>query len=246
MILSEQPNQKVVINEIILMQECKHRAIVSFIDSYLLEGALWVAMEFMDGRDLTSVIDACQPFEEFAIATIIKEILDALAHLHAKNIIHRDIKSDNVMMSTDGRVKLTDFGFGAQLSPEQQARRTVVGTPYWMAPEVIKGEPYGVKADVWSLAIMALEMVDGQPPYMEAPPLRALFLIVSKGRPDFKNPDRMSDAFKDFVNKCTIQSVEERPSSAELQKHPFFNQVYPVSNLASLVDRALTNKPPTY
>jgi len=192
----------------------------------------------MDGRDLTAVIEHCHPFEESAIATIIKEILDALIHLHAKNIIHRDIKSDNVMMSLDGRVKLTDFGFGAQLSPEQSARKTVVGTPYWMSPEVIKGEPYGVKADVWSLAIMALEMIDGQPPYMEAPPLRALFLIVSKGRPDFKYPDKMSDSFKDFVNKSTIQSVDERPSAAELSKHPFFNQIVALPKLAPLVERA--------
>jgi len=238
MILAEQPNPKVVINEIILMQECRHRAIVNFIDSYLVDEALWVVMEFMDGRDLTAVIEACFPFEEKLIATICKEVLEALKHLHAKNIIHRDIKSDNVMMSSDGRVKLTDFGFGAQLSPEQEKRRTVVGTPYWMCPEVIKGEPYGVKADIWSLGIMALEMVDGQPPYMEAPPLRALFLIVSKGRPDFKNPDLMSPEFKHFVQQCTISSVDERPTSNELLKHPFFRQVVPISQLAPLVTGA--------
>jgi len=142
------------------------------------------------------------------------------------------------MMSSDGKVKLTDFGFGAQLSPEQEKRKTVVGTPYWMAPEVIKGEPYGVKADIWSLGIMALEMIDGQPPYMEAPPLRALFLIVSKGRPEFKNADLMSPEFKDFVTKCTIADVEERPTSTELLKHPFFKQVTTISALAPLVERS--------
>ena len=102
-------------------------------------------MELIDGCDLTQVIEVCHPFEEPHIAVICREVLSGLAHLHEKSIIHRDIKSDNIMMSLEGHVKLTDFGYGAQLSDDRKKRQTVVGTPYWMAPEVIKGESYDQK-----------------------------------------------------------------------------------------------------
>jgi p21-activated kinase 1 len=111
MILEKQPNKEIIVNEILLMQECNHRAIVNFIDSYLCDGALWVAMEFVDGCDLTQAIDVCHPFEEDIIAAISKEVLSGLEHLHQKDIIHRDIKSDNVMLSKDGRIKLSLYFF---------------------------------------------------------------------------------------------------------------------------------------
>eukprot|EP01100_Stratorugosa_tubuloviscum_P007669 TRINITY_DN316_c0_g2_i1.p1 TRINITY_DN316_c0_g2~~TRINITY_DN316_c0_g2_i1.p1 ORF type:complete len:655 (-),score=405.89 TRINITY_DN316_c0_g2_i1:137-2101(-) len=238
MILDQQPNPQVVINEILLMRDCQHPAIVNFIDSYLVSGTLWVIMEFMDGCDLTAVIEACAPFTEPEIATICRECIAGLEHLHVKDIIHRDIKSDNIMCKMDGRVKLTDFGFGAQLSPDQEKRKTMVGTPYWMAPEVIKGEYYDQKVDIWSTGIMALEMIDGEPPYMDQAPLRALFLIVSRGRPDFKNGPSMTPEFKDFVEKCTIISPAERPTSTELLQHPFFKKAGTTASIAPLVQRA--------
>jgi serine/threonine protein kinase len=107
MILAKQPNKEIIVNEILLMQEANHRAIVNFIDSYLVDGALWVAMEFIDGCDLTQVIDVCHPFAEDHIAAICKEVLAGLEHLHEKDIIHRDIKSDNVMVSKEGKIKLS-------------------------------------------------------------------------------------------------------------------------------------------
>ena len=107
MILEKQPNKEIIVNEILLMQECNHRAIVNFVDSYLCDGALWVTMEFVDGCDLTQAIDVCHPFAEEYIAAITKEVLAGLEHLHSKDIIHRDIKSDNVMMSMDGKIKLS-------------------------------------------------------------------------------------------------------------------------------------------
>eukprot|EP01103_Thecamoeba_quadrilineata_P012296 TRINITY_DN3135_c0_g1_i1.p1 TRINITY_DN3135_c0_g1~~TRINITY_DN3135_c0_g1_i1.p1 ORF type:complete len:955 (+),score=231.07 TRINITY_DN3135_c0_g1_i1:50-2914(+) len=243
MFLMSQSNPKVVVNELVLMKEINHRAIVKYIDSFLVKKFLWVVMEYMDGSDLSAIIGNCHPLSEEIIATICKEMLDALRHLHAKNIIHRDIKSDNIMLKSDGTIKLTDFGFGAQLSldPGKDKRRTVVGTPYWMAPEVIKGEPYDMKVDVWSLGVMALEMLDGEPPYIEVPPLRALFLIVSKGRPEYKNVAMMSDTFQDFVNKCTTTEVDKRPSTFDIIKHPFIQKALPLSEIAALVERSKTN-----
>mmetsp|Transcript_69117 Transcript_69117/g.104217 ORF Transcript_69117/g.104217 Transcript_69117/m.104217 type:complete len:603 (-) Transcript_69117:139-1947(-) len=224
MILAKQPNKDIIVNEILLMQEGNHHAIVNFIDSYLCDGALWVAMEFVDGCDLTQAIDVCHPFAEDLIAAIARESLAGLEHLHLKDIIHRDIKSDNIMISTDGRIKITDFGYGAQLSKERDKRKTVVGTPYWMAPEVIQGAQYDTKADIWSTGVMCIEMIDGLPPYMDQAPLRALFLIVSKGLPPPRNVAFMSDDFKDFVNQCTIVDPEQRPSATMLLKHPFITK----------------------
>jgi len=241
MILAKQPNKEIIVNEILLMQECHHHAIVNFIDSYLVDGALWVVMEFVDGCDLTQAIDVCHPFAEDLIAAISRETLAGLEHLHQKDIIHRDIKSDNVMLATSGAIKLTDFGYGAQLSAERSKRKTVVGTPYWMAPEVIQGAQYDTKADIWSTGVMAIEMIDGLPPYMDQAPLRALFLIVSKGLPPPRNVAFMSEDFKDFVNQCTIVDPEQRPSATELLKHPFLTKKANrgMGGLAALVKESL-------
>eukprot|EP01102_Stenamoeba_stenopodia_P007922 TRINITY_DN2234_c0_g1_i1.p1 TRINITY_DN2234_c0_g1~~TRINITY_DN2234_c0_g1_i1.p1 ORF type:complete len:719 (+),score=245.29 TRINITY_DN2234_c0_g1_i1:147-2303(+) len=235
MVLSEQPNPDIVINEILVMRDCQHRAIVNYIDSYLVGDVLWVIMEYMDATDLTAVIEACFPFKEEAIAAICKEVLEGLEHLHKKEIIHRDIKSDNVLCNSDGSIKVTDFGYGAILNPEKAKRTTLVGTPYWMAPEVIKGEAYDQKIDIWSTGIMALEMIDGEPPYMDEPPVKALFSIVSKGRPPFKSPHEMSDNFKDFVNKCTVLDPGSRPTASELLKHPFIRTAGNKSSIIPLI-----------
>eukprot|EP01104_Vermistella_antarctica_P014705 TRINITY_DN4680_c2_g2_i1.p1 TRINITY_DN4680_c2_g2~~TRINITY_DN4680_c2_g2_i1.p1 ORF type:complete len:813 (-),score=154.70 TRINITY_DN4680_c2_g2_i1:173-2425(-) len=239
MILEQQPNKEIVVNEILLMQECNHRGIVNYVDAHLSDGALWVAMEFLDGCDLTTVIEHCHPLPEDDIATICRESLAGLEHLHLKGIIHRDIKSDNIMMGMDGRCKLTDFGYGAQLDPDKKdKRKTVVGTPYWMAPEVIKGEQYDMKVDIWSLGIMAIEMIDGEPPYMNEAPMRALFLIVSKGRPDPINLSSMSPDFIDFVDQCTISDMNERPDATTLLRHPFLKRGKDQASLVPLVGRA--------
>jgi len=174
------------------------------------------------------------------IAAISKEVLAGLEYLHTQPnpIIHRDIKSDNILMSTDGRVKITDFGFGAQLNQEQDKRKSVVGTTYWMAPELIRAKDYGPKVDVWSFGIMIYEMIEGCPPYHDQSHLRALFLIASKGRPPFSSPDSLSVECKDFVEKCTIIDHEQRPSSTELLNHPFLEKDCPLIELASLVEMA--------
>jgi len=240
MVISKQVKKEVLINEILIMKTSHHPSIVNYVDSYLVEGSLWVAMEFMDGGSLAEVIAANEYMSEPQIAAIGKEVLAGLEYLHTQPnpIIHRDIKSDNILMSTDGRVKITDFGFGAQLNQEQDKRKSVVGTTYWMAPEVIRAKDYGPKVDVWSLGIMIYEMIEGRPPYMDESNIRALFLIASQGRPPFSSPDSLSDECKDFVDKCTIIDHEQRPSSTELLTHPFLEKDCPLIELAPLVEQA--------
>jgi len=161
---------------------------------------------------------------EAEIAFIMAETLKALKYIHQLHRVHRDIKSDNILLNDKGDVKLADFGYAAQLTQQRSKRTTVVGTPYWMAPEVIAGSDYDNKVDIWSVGIMLMEMAEGEPPYMEFPPLRALFLITTQGIPPLKNAAKWSPDMADFLSKCLTQDFAKRPDAGTLLKHPFINR----------------------
>ncbi|KAF9124118.1 p21 protein (Cdc42 Rac)-activated kinase [Mortierella sp. 14UC] len=237
---------KTIRNELELMKASHHDNIVAFVDCHLTPTELWMVMERMD-ISLADVI-AINPYrgqrhpdqgllQECHMARVAKDILEAISYLHQENRIHRDIRSDNILLDSQGRVKLADFGHSVQLTKEQPRRNSVVGTPYWMAPEVIQGWNYGTRVDVWSLGIVMREMIEGEPPYLHEPPLRAMFLIASGALPGLKHQGLASKRCQSFVEVCTSGEGEERPSASELLSHPFLGLACDSSIMAQLLTR---------
>jgi len=231
---------ELLVTEISIMKTSKHPNIVTYLDTYVTGNEIWVIMEYMGNGCLTEVLDQwefCQ-MNEAQIAFVCRETLRALAFIHSLHRIHRDIKSDNILLNDLGEVKIADFGYAAQLTQKKAQRNTVVGTPYWMAPELIRGQDYGIKVDVWSLGIMLMEMAEGEPPYMEFPPLRALFLITTKGIPNLKKPQNWSEDFRDFLRCCLIKEYDDRPDAEQLLKHPFLRKACDKSALLPIIAEA--------
>eukprot|EP01095_Lingulamoeba_sp_RSL-Kostka_P011929 TRINITY_DN464_c0_g2_i7.p1 TRINITY_DN464_c0_g2~~TRINITY_DN464_c0_g2_i7.p1 ORF type:complete len:517 (-),score=195.33 TRINITY_DN464_c0_g2_i7:93-1643(-) len=228
-----------LVTEINLMKSSHHPNIVNYIDSYIVEDQLYVAMEYMGGGCLTEILelfDCGIQMTESQMAYACLECIKGLIYIHSLQRIHRDIKSDNVLLGKDGSVKIADFGYAAQLTQKKSQRNTVVGTPYWMAPELIKGQDYGKKVDLWSLGIMVMEMAEGEPPYMEHSPLRALFLITTKGIPELKEPEKWSEEFIDFCQLLLKKDPEERPFADELIKHPFLKMACEPEEFLQIVE----------
>ncbi|KAJ6542594.1 kinase-like domain-containing protein [Mycena capillaripes] len=188
--LSQQTRKELVVDEILVMKESQHPNIINFLENYLVKSnELWIVMEYMEGDVLTNIIEN-NTMEEDQISRICFETCKGLAHLHSQGVTHRDIKSDNVLLDVRGRVKITDFGFCAKLTAQHPTQTTMIGTPYWMAPEVVKQKEYGTKVDIWSLGIMTIEMIENEPPYLDEEPFKALYLIATNGRRRSRSPRR--------------------------------------------------------
>ncbi|XP_072778956.1 serine/threonine-protein kinase PAK 3-like [Taeniopygia guttata] len=201
---------------------------------YLLGGELWLVMEYMDGGTLSDVI--WNTFlTETEIAVISWECLQGLDFLHWNHVIYRDVKSDNILLRTDGSVKLADFGISVELSPEKKRPSSVAGTPWWMAPEVVTRQPYGSKVDIWSFGIVGIEMVEREVPYRSRSPAMTKFLIATAGTPQLRQPKLLSAWLRDFLSCCLQRDEERRWSANELLQHPFVTSAKPVSILAPLI-----------
>ncbi|NXM36892.1 MYO3A protein, partial [Oxyruncus cristatus] len=195
---------------------------------------LWLVLELCNGGSVTDLVKGFlkrgERMNELIIAYILHEALMGLQHLHENKTIHRDIKGNNILLTTEGGVKLVDFGVSAQLTSTRLRRNTSVGTPFWMAPEVIACEQqldssYDARCDAWSLGITAIELGDGDPPLADLHPMRALFKIPRNPPPTLQQPELWSPEFNDFINKCLTKDYEKRPTVSTLLQHDFIKQI---------------------
>uniref|UniRef100_A0A672YEH1 non-specific serine/threonine protein kinase n=1 Tax=Sphaeramia orbicularis TaxID=375764 RepID=A0A672YEH1_9TELE len=234
--LRRQQRRELLFNEVVIMRDYQHRNVVEMFKSALVEEELWVIMEYLQGGALTNIVSETRLSEE-QIATVCEAVLQALAYLHSQGVIHRDIKSDSILLTLDGRVKLSDFGFCAQISKDIPKRKSLVGTPYWMAPEVISKSPYGTEVDVWSMGIMVVEMVDGEPPYFSETPVAAMKRLRDEPAPTVRNISQISPVLKDFLDRMLTRDPLERASATDLLEHPFLLQSGSPQCLVPLVEQ---------
>jgi len=216
----------IIQQEIILMQDCKHQNIVQYLGSYLRRDKLWIAMEFCGAGSLQDIYHVTGPLTEQQIAFSCTEMLKGLAYLHGNGKIHRDIKGANILVTTDGDIKLADFGVSAQITATLNKRNSFIGTPYWMAPEVAAVERtggYDQQCDVWAVGITAIELAELQPPLFDLHPMRALYLISKRNYtpPTVKEKSKWSSDMRDFIKLTLTKNPKKRPAAEKLLQHQF-------------------------
>ncbi|XP_014662018.1 PREDICTED: mitogen-activated protein kinase kinase kinase kinase 3-like [Priapulus caudatus] len=232
----------IIRQEILMMKDCKHPNITAYYGSYLRRDKLWIAMEYCGGGSLQDIYHLTGPLSEAQIAFVSKETLHGLAYLHSKGIMHRDVKGANVLLTDDGDVKLADFGVSAQITQTLCKRRSFIGTPYWMAPEVAAVERkggYNQQCDIWAVGITAIELAELQPPMFDLHPMRALFLMSKSGfkPPELKDRVKWSAGFHAFVKVALTKNPKKRPTADKLLQHPFLQGALLKRLAKELLDR---------
>ncbi|XP_023560810.1 serine/threonine-protein kinase 10 [Octodon degus] len=230
--------------EIEILATCDHPYIVKLLGAYYYDGKLWIMIEFCPGGAVDAImLELDRGLTEPQIQVVCRQMLEALNFLHSKKIIHRDLKAGNVLMTLEGDIRLADFGVSAKNLKTLQKRDSFIGTPYWMAPEVVlcetmKDTPYDYKADIWSLGITLIEMAQIEPPHHELNPMRVLLKIAKSEPPTLLIPSKWSAQFRDFLKVALDKNPETRPTAAQLLEHPFVSSVTSNKALRELVAEA--------
>ncbi|XP_075894502.1 STE20-like serine/threonine-protein kinase isoform X2 [Nelusetta ayraudi] len=230
--------------EIDILASCDHHHIVKLLDAFYFEDKLWILIEFCAGGAVDAImLELERPLTEPQIRVVCRQTLEALIYLHENKIIHRDLKAGNILLSLDGEVKLADFGVSAKNTKTLQRRDSFIGTPYWMAPEVVmcetsKDRPYDYKADIWSLGVTLIELAQIEPPNHEMNPMRVLLKIAKSEPPTLMHPSRWSPEFNDFLRKALDKNLDNRWNSVQLVQHPFVSSVTDCRPLRELIAEA--------
>ncbi|KAI9101845.1 kinase-like domain-containing protein [Phlyctochytrium arcticum] len=208
--------------EIDLLRQCRHHNVLQYYGCVPVGEAMWILTDYCGAGSVSDCMELLEStMSEPQTAIVMAAALEGLAFLHEKGVVHRDVKAANILLTEEGEVKIADFGVSEQLTQTVGARRTVVGTPYWMSPEVISGNGYGTEADIWSLGITAIEMIDGVPPHHNLHPMRAMFKIPFLPSPTVQHPEKASAELLNFLSKCLTKDPTTRPTARDLLAHPF-------------------------
>ncbi|KAM4603436.1 mitogen-activated protein kinase kinase kinase kinase 3 [Polymixia lowei] len=241
----------VVQQEIVMMKDCRHTNIVAYFGSYLRRDKLWICMEFCGGGSLQDIYHVTGPLTESQIAYVSRETLQGLYYLHSKGKMHRDIKGANILLTDNGYVKLADFGVSAQITMTIAKRKSFIGTPYWMAPEVAAVERkggYNQLCDIWAVGITAIELAELQPPMFDLHPMRALLLMTKSNfqPPKLKDKMKWTSNFHHFVKVALTKNPKKRPPADKLLQHPFISQPLSRTLAIELLDRASNPEQSSY
>ncbi|XP_047221088.1 STE20-like kinase b [Girardinichthys multiradiatus] len=230
--------------EIEILASCDHQNIVKLLDAFYYESKLWILIEFCAGGAVDAVmLELERPLTEPQIRVVCRQTLEALVYLHENKIIHRDLKAGNILLTLNGDVKLADFGVSAKNTKTLQRRDSFIGTPYWMAPEVVmcetsKDRPYDYKADIWSLGVTLIELAQIEPPNHEMNPMRVLLKIAKSDPPTLMQPSRWSPEFSDFLKRCLDKNLDSRWTAPQLLQHSFVSTVTDSRPLRELIAEA--------
>ncbi|EDW71430.2 mitogen-activated protein kinase kinase kinase kinase 5 isoform X3 [Drosophila virilis] len=233
---------QIIQQEIFMMRDCRHPNIIAYYGSYLRRDKLWICMEFCGGGSLQDIYQVTGPLTEVQIAYMCRETLKGLEYLHSMGKMHRDIKGANILLTEYGDVKLADFGVSAQITATINKRKSFIGTPYWMAPEVAAVERkggYNQLCDIWACGITAIELAELQPPMFDLHPMRALFLMSKSGfkPPTLSNKDKWSPTFHNFIKTALTKNPKKRPTAERLLQHPFVQSEMPLRVAKELLQK---------
>ena len=224
-----------LLKEVQVLKECSSEYIVHYAGSFKAKDPnsnvpgelpfLWIVMEYCAAGSVLDCMSICNStLTESQIGAVVYNTLKGLDYIHSHQKIHRDIKAGNILINDDGHCKLADFGVAGRITETTQVRKTVIGTPFWMAPEVIKETGHDAKADLWSLGITAIELAEGRPPFSDIHPMRAIFIIPTRPPPKLTQPEQWSAGFNNFVARCLTKDQHKRPSAQELLEDPWVRQ----------------------
>ncbi|XP_070780178.1 mitogen-activated protein kinase kinase kinase kinase 3-like [Enoplosus armatus] len=241
----------VVQQEILMMKDCKHSNIVAYYGSYLRREKLWICMEFCGGGSLQDIYHITGPLTESQIAYVLRETLQGLFYLHSKGKMHRDIKGANILLTDNGYVKLADFGVSTQITLTIAKRKSFIGTPYWMAPEVAAVEKkggYNQLCDIWAVGITAIELAELQPPMFDLHPMRALLMMTKSNfqPPKLKDRVKWTGNFHQFVKIALTKNPKKRPAADKLLQHPFVSQPLSRTLAIELLDKVSNSDQTSY